>query len=166
MFCHKTVYKFHLFKSWAEPLGKALAVSSTIVDGLGHFVPGVGVIGGALSFGATLLNPQPSLKDLQKQLIDIQATLVDGALSKTIMMVLQKEKKEIQDRMDNPVGEIRDNYEEVISDVKEVYKKVGEFNTFLSGDMAKMKDKLNQAFNVVTETRYKVTFNNTFKKIL
>ena len=161
MFFHKIVYEFHPIKTWAEPLGKALAVSSTIVNGLGTFLPGVGVIGGALSFGATLLNPEPSLKDLQKQLRDIQATLSDGALSKTIMMVLQKEQKEVEGRIENPPGEIRDDFDEVISDMKHAYKLVGQSNSALSGDMARMKDKLDQAFTVVTETRYKVRDRNS-----
>ena len=55
-------------KPWAEPLGKTLEVTAKIVEGVGGFIPGAGVIGGALFFGATLLNPAPSLQDLQKDL--------------------------------------------------------------------------------------------------
>ena len=53
-------------KPWAEPLGKALVVSSKVIGAVEGFVPGANVIGGALSFGATLLNPSPSVEDLQK----------------------------------------------------------------------------------------------------
>ena len=56
-------------KPWAEPLGKALEVSSKIVGAVDGFVPGANIIGGALSFGATLLNPEP---DMQKQLGEIK----------------------------------------------------------------------------------------------
>ena len=62
-------------KPWAEPLGKALQASSKIVGAVDGFVPGANVIGGALSFGATLLNPEPSVEDLQKQLREIKDTL-------------------------------------------------------------------------------------------
>ena len=66
-------------KRWAEPLGKTLEVTGKIVEGVGSFVPGAGVIGGALSFGATLLNPTPSLKDLQKDLKQVQEPLVPAS---------------------------------------------------------------------------------------
>ena len=42
--------------TWCEPLGKALAVTGTIVSGLGNFVPGLGILGGALSLGSKVLN--------------------------------------------------------------------------------------------------------------
>ena len=47
----------------------------TLVTGLGSVVPGIGIIGGALSLGATLLDPKPSLKDLQKNLNEIKDEL-------------------------------------------------------------------------------------------
>ena len=56
-------------KEWAAPLGKALGTSGDILSFVGEFVPMAGIIGGALSFGATLLNPEP---DLQKQLGEIK----------------------------------------------------------------------------------------------
>ena len=49
-------------KPWASPLGKALEVSSKVVGAVEGFVPGANIIGGALSFGATLLNPEPTLE--------------------------------------------------------------------------------------------------------
>ena len=59
-------------KPWAEPLGKALVTTSSIVDALGNFVPGLGVIGGALSFGATVLNPVPTPQELMKEIQEIK----------------------------------------------------------------------------------------------
>ena len=52
-------------KSWAEPLGKGLGVGAKIVDCMGSFVPGAGILGGAMALGASLLNPEPSMEDLQ-----------------------------------------------------------------------------------------------------
>ena len=46
--------------TWAEPLGRTLQISGTIVNALGTFVPGAVIVGGALSFGALLLFPKPS----------------------------------------------------------------------------------------------------------
>ena len=62
-------------KPWASPLGKALQASSKVVGAVEGFVPGASIIGGALAFGATLLNPEPSVDDLQKQLREIKDTL-------------------------------------------------------------------------------------------
>ena len=53
-------------KKWAEPVGVALAGTATICEGLGNFVPGIGIIGGALKIGSSLLNPDVSLLDLQR----------------------------------------------------------------------------------------------------
>ena len=55
-------------KPWAEPLGKALEVSGKIFKVFDGFVAGAYLIGGALSLGATLLNQQPSMRDLQKEI--------------------------------------------------------------------------------------------------
>ena len=71
-------------KPWAEPLGKALQASSKIVGAVDGFVPGANVIGGALSFGATLLNPEPSVEDLQKQLREIKDTLQVGIVDQYV----------------------------------------------------------------------------------
>ena len=46
-------------KPWAEPLGKTLAITGEIIDGL-DFIPGAGIIAGALSFGSGLLSPEAS----------------------------------------------------------------------------------------------------------
>ena len=101
-------------KPWAEKLGKVLEVSSTIVESVGGFVPGASVIGGALSFGATLLNgAEPSLKELKSDLNDIKKQLEDGLSNKVAERALPREKKEIEEKITNPVSEIRDDFEEV-----------------------------------------------------
>jgi hypothetical protein len=143
-------------KPWAEPLGKALQVSGKIVGSCGNFVPGAGIIGGALSFGATLLNPEPSLQDLQKDLKEIQTMLADGAQTNVMIKALQKEQKDIEDKINNPAGEIRADFEEVKGEMKSMFKKAGEFSDCIAGDMSKMKDKISQTFHVVADQRYKV----------
>ena len=52
-------------RPWAEPLGKTLQFSGKIVKELRDFVPGAMIVGGALCFGAAILNPSPSMEDLQ-----------------------------------------------------------------------------------------------------
>ena len=43
---------------WSEPVATALTVTGTILTGIGHFVPGVGIVGGAFKIGSNVLNPK------------------------------------------------------------------------------------------------------------
>ena len=62
-------------KTWSEPLGKACAVTGGIVSGLGNFVPGLGVIGGALSLGSKVLNPAATINDVRREQVTVFAHL-------------------------------------------------------------------------------------------
>ena len=143
-------------KPWAEPLGKTLEISSKIVDGLGCFVPGVSALGGALSFGATLLNPEPSNKDLQKDLQVIKDALGDLGLHQVLKTSMLKEQKSLEARIANPEGEIRANFAEVRGELNEVFKVVGESSNKMAVVMTTMQDKVSKTFNIVTDTRYRV----------
>ena len=46
---------------WSEPVASALSVTGTILQGIGHFVPGVGIVGGAFKMGSDILNPKVTL---------------------------------------------------------------------------------------------------------
>ena len=144
-------------KPWAEPLGTALLVSSKIVDGLGSFVPGGNVIGGALAFGATLLDPQPTIKDLQKDIKKITDMLNDGVDSPVIERALQKEIKEMEERMRSPLSEIRSDLGAVRLEMKHIFQAVGDSMGEVSSEMSSMQDKINQTFNIVSDQRYKVS---------
>ena len=55
-------------KEWAEPLGKALNVTGKICGTMGDIVSGLGVLGGALTFGANLLNPEVPAEELEQSI--------------------------------------------------------------------------------------------------
>ena len=83
---HKFTQK-HLCILWALPSfqpsrGRLLYYfwDFEIVKELGDFVPLTRIIGGALCFGSTLLNPGPSEEDLQKQLKMTKASLMPKAI--------------------------------------------------------------------------------------
>ena len=60
-------------KEWAEPTGKALKAAASVVS---LIPPPVGnVLKGALSLGATVLNPDPSLADLRRAKEEIIAEM-------------------------------------------------------------------------------------------
>ena len=44
--------------SWSEPVAGALSVTGSILQGIGHFVPGVGIVGAAFKLGSNVLNPK------------------------------------------------------------------------------------------------------------
>ena len=63
-------------KEWAAPLGKVLQTSGVILSTMGKLgLPGANIIGGALSIGATLLNPKPLKEDMQMELSEIQTDI-------------------------------------------------------------------------------------------
>ena len=145
-------------KPWAEPLGKTLEVSSKIVEGVGSFVPGAGVIGGALSFGATLLNPAPSLKDLQRDLEQVQVALEgSSSQSEVLMRALLREQAEIKQKILHPEAEIKNDFEEIKSEMKVIFRKIGESSGKMTGTMTILKDQISQTFHLVADSRYRVS---------
>ena len=70
------------------------------------FAPGTKPFGGALSFGATLLNPEPSVEDLQKQLQEIKDTK-EGSSNTAMIIAPEKAKQEREEKIAHPVGEIQ-----------------------------------------------------------
>ena len=147
-------------KPWAEPLGKALEVSSKIVGAVDGFVPGANIIGGALSFGATLLNPEPSVEDLHKQLKEIQDT-IEGSSNTAIILALEKAKQEFEDKIANPVGEIKVEFTEVHAQLRMVWKEVGDHNKNMTDEVSKLKDIISRTFRILVDSRFKVTVNPT-----
>ena len=142
-------------KPWATPLGKALQVSGKIVGAVGGFVPGAKYLGGALSFGATLLHPEPTPQELQEQLRDIKAT-IEGTSNKSAVQALEKVQLELEDRIANPVGEIKVEFAEVRADMKRIFNQVGKSSREMTEEMANMRDLINQTFQIVVDSRFKV----------
>ena len=54
---------------WSEPVATALKVTGNILSGIGHFVPGVGIVGGAFKIGSDILNPK--VISLKQRMLDI-----------------------------------------------------------------------------------------------
>jgi len=141
----------------AGPLGEALNVTSKIVKELGDFIPGAGIIGGALSIGAALLKPAPSIADLQEDLRLVQEKLNAKGNGDTLMRKLMKEKKEIQQKIANPEADaVRTRIEMV--EMKELLMTVGDSNDKMSGILMALQDKISHTFNLVTDMKYRVRY--------
>ena len=145
-------------RPWAEPLGKTLQFSGKIVKELRDFVPGAIIIGGALCFGAALLHPSPSMEDLQRQLGETQEKLDAKGNSEAVMRMLIQEKKDIRHKMENRDSmELKRDIDTVRKGVKDIFNQVVGSNDKFSGDISFLKDRIGQTFQLVADTRYKVS---------
>ena len=142
-------------KPWAEPLGKALEASGKIVGAVEGFVPGANIIGGALSFGATLLNPEPSLEDLRKELREIKEDIRRTA-SQAAVRALEKEMHDLEIKISQPPEEIKKDFDEVKVHMKRILKEIELSNDKMSEQMLRMKDLISRTFQIVLDIRYKV----------
>ena len=141
-------------KPWAEPLGQTLAITGKIVE---TCVPGAGLIGGALSFGASLLNPEPTLDDLKAQMAEMQTVLQDLSSDKQMMRnFIQNEMTNLQAKIDNPADEIRSDFYEVKVEMLAMMRSIREENLSNADEILEMKDIISKTFDLVTDIKYKV----------
>ena len=145
-------------KPWAEPLGMTMNVTGKIVNACSNFIPGAGIIAGALSCGASLLNPEPSLQELQKQLNEVTNVLKSVSMENTTTRsVMEDHIKKIEDKMANPPSEIRTDFDKIQSEMLNMMENIQENNDYIAAEIAQIKDVTNRTFNLVTDIRYKVS---------
>ena len=130
-------------------------MSGKIVGAVDGFVPGAKILGGALAFGSTLLNPEPTPQELQEQLRQIKAT-IDGTSNEFVAQTLEKVQMELEDKISNPIGEIKVEFAEVRADMKRIFSEVGESSKKMELEMSKLRDLVSQTFQIVVDTRFKV----------
>ena len=142
-------------KEWAEPTGKALKAAASVVS---LIPPPVGnVLKGALSLGATVLNPDPSLADLRRakeEIIDEMKTEVHEVAG-------------IMTKMGGELSCLRGDMKivlELISD-KEFYEGIETIDAhhkyyFITGP--NNLEMTNESFKTV-EASFQISFNKHFK---
>ena len=145
-------------KPWATPLGKALKVSGNIVEAVDGFVPGAKFLGGALSFGATLLNPELTPQDLQDQLREIKASIEAHQGQPVIVQSLTETQVKLEEKIARQFGEIRAEIQEVHTTMRQVYSEVTESSKVAEEEMTGMKGMMGETFNIVVDSRFKVKF--------
>ena len=133
-------------------------MSGKIVGAVDGFVPGAKYLGGALSFGATLLYPEPTPQELQEQLRDIKGT-IEGTSNELVVQALEKVQQELEDKITHPVGEIKVEFEEVRSNMRRLVAEVGNSNKDMIEETSKLRDLIGQTFHIVVDTRFKVGLN-------
>ena len=127
-------------------------------------VPGVGILGGALSLGATLLDPQPSPKDLQKAINECKEELKSISETDEELRVLLEEGiiediKELETKIATPMSEIRTDISIIHKEMSEVKKVLQDGSVEVARELSDIKDMVKRTFTIVADVKYKVCLN-------
>ena len=148
-------------KEWAEPVACALNVTGSIVQGLGNFVPGLGILGGAFKLGSNLLNPQPKLSDLRKTekslRLDIEK-LKSKSVSTFAIDSLSKDLENVQNSITNfkeSNSELIEDFSRLKLDVRDQFKTMSKEMKSLESDVKDLKDLVTATFELIVDQRYK-----------
>ena len=143
-------------KTWAEPLGKVLATGATIANTMEGFIPGLSFVGGALSLGATILNPEPGPVELQQDLQEIKQMLNENTQPKLVLKALQTQKLELESLLENSIDELHSDFVKIKTEMRDVLKSIEKQNSCSSEEIAAMKDLIEQTFLLVADIKYRV----------
>ena len=149
-------------KKWSKKLGKTLGVTSKIVTMIGRVVPGaipvIGIpigagfciLGSLLSMGATLLNPKPNLKDLEKDLNEMKQEL--NSITETDeerKADKRDEIKEMEEKIATSISETRSDLEMIHIEMLKVKKDVRDGNGQTAKELSKIKDRIMETLEMV-----------------
>ena len=140
-------------KQWAEPLGVAMGVTASICNGLGSFVPGLGMVGGAIQMGGKILNPAPSLADIKRSEKEILESL-EGQTG-IIKETLEKRLETIREEMKRPQSENVEDFQIVKKEVQSCVSAMTSDMRRLENELVDIKDIINHTFQLVRDMRYR-----------
>ena len=140
-------------KSWSEPVGQSLDVTASICEGLGNFLPGAGLVGGALQMGSCLLNPKPTLADLRRTEEKLQSSLNDATgFTKEI---LEQKLEELREDIRNPQPEILQNFEVIKEQLQTSAIDISKDVCKIEEKLCDLKDIIGYTYSLVRDIRYK-----------
>ena len=128
-------------KPWAEPVGAALGVTASICNGLGSFVPGLGIVGGAINMGSKILNPAPTLADIKRTEKEIIQQL-EGQTG-IIKDALEHKLEALREEMKRPQTEILEDFELVKREVQSSASAMTHHMQHINEELADMKNIIN-----------------------
>lgn len=140
-------------KPWAEPVGAALGATASICNGLGQFVPGLGIVGGAVNIGSKLLNPAPTLADIKKTEKEILKQL-DGQTG-MIKDLLEEKLEAVREEMKNPHSEVLEDLQLVKKEVQVSASAMTHHMQNIGKEMVDMKNIINHTYQLVRDVRYR-----------
>ena len=140
-------------KPWAEPVGTALGVTASICNGLGSFVPGLGIVGGAINMGSKILNPAPTLADIKRTEKEIIQQL-EGQTG-IIKDALEHKLEALREEMKRPQTEILEDFELVKREVQSSASAMTHHMQHINDELADMKNIINHTYQLVRDQRYR-----------
>ena len=146
-------------KPWASKLGMVLSETGKLVSAAGNFVPGLGLVGGALSLGATLIDPPPSIQDIQQLKKSLETIGEDNSV---VRAAITKSIEDMEERMNSQECEVRKDLGKVQSDMMKMLENVKTLNSEMSSEMEEIKGIAVQTFQLVVNLKYKVAFSIWF----
>ena len=140
-------------KPWASKLGTVLSETGKLVAAAGNFIPGLGLVGGALSLGATLLDPPPSRQDIDELKKSLETLAEDNSV---VRATITRTIEEMEERINSQQSEVRTDLGKVQSDIMKVLENVKTLNAEMSSEMEEIKSITVQTFHLVVNLKYKV----------
>ena len=139
-------------RPWAEPTGIALGVTASICKHLA-FVPGVSLVGGALSMGASLLNPAPTLADLKRQIQELKEHSENS--NGVVKEALEQQIANLNVKMENTAKELLDDMSAIKSEVQSIANQITKDMPRIQSDLDDIKTIIKKTYMMVTDQRYR-----------
>ena len=73
-----------------------------------------------------------------------------------MMLALEKAVQELEDKIANPVGEIKREFGGIRVEMREILQKEVEVHKGTSEEVSELKDLVGQTFHIVVDSRFKV----------
>ena len=152
-FIQKALTKIQNIPDKRGKVATVMKGTALIAKGVSTFIPLAGMVGSALSVGATMLeSPPPSELDVQK-LEDFSSTMTDPS----VVAVLQKQIEELNLRIKNPGPDVRTDSDKVQEDLMDILKEMKvENDAKYETEIARIQDVVNLSFLIVVDLKYKV----------
>ena len=98
---------------WKGKLGTGLRATAKIADVLSD-VPGAGIIKSAASFGANLLDPPVTLKEIKELQEELRSLQIDNSRKvDRAKSLLSQQIEDLQNKFDSPVPEVRKDFQNI-----------------------------------------------------
>ena len=141
-------------KKWAEPVGVALGATASICNGMGNSgIPVVGIVGGGLKMGASLLNPNASLADIKR---------VEKAIKENMDEEFEHLKdgidtnfRKLNEKIENFQPEIRQDLDEIKKEVRESVMHIALEMDNIKKELSDIKSIVNHTYRLVRDVRYR-----------
>ena len=107
----------------------------------------------SLSLGATLIDPPPSIQDIQQLKTSLQTIAEDNSV---VRAAITKSIEDMEERMNSQESEVRKDLGKVQSDMMKMLENVKTLNSEMSSEMEEIKGIAVQTFQLVVNLKYKV----------